>query len=183
MNAGTCGCNRRCANTQLTGENFNHLVGGIVRKLTLQDVLDRIEEHSVRIPECGCRIWTRSIESQGYGTIQWCGRVRKLHRLVWELVYGPIPSGMCVLHRCDVRCCISIHHLFLGTHQDNMSDMMAKGRNVPNRGSKNGLAKLTEEQARSVREDQRSHKQIAAEYGISTAHVSNVKRRKTWRHV
>jgi hypothetical protein len=39
---------------------------------------------------------------------------------------GPIPAGLCVLHRCDVRPCINPDHLFLGTQKDNMADMAAK---------------------------------------------------------
>jgi len=50
------------------------------------------------------------------------------HRLAWEEAKGPIPDGLFVLHRCDVRGCINVDHLFLGTAKDNTHDMMAKGR-------------------------------------------------------
>jgi hypothetical protein len=40
--------------------------------------------------------------------------------------HGPIPPGLCVLHRCDVRPCINPDHLFLGTQKDNMADLAAK---------------------------------------------------------
>ncbi len=48
--------------------------------------------------------------------------------LAWEIVKGPIPPGMHVLHRCDCPPCVRPDHLFLGTHADNMRDMIAKGR-------------------------------------------------------
>lgn len=50
------------------------------------------------------------------------------HRYVWEYHKGPIPEGMLVCHSCDVKRCVNIDHLFLGTYLDNMLDKVAKGR-------------------------------------------------------
>ena len=52
-----------------------------------------------------------------------------LHRWVWEQINGPIPSGMEVMHICDNRACFRYDHLRLGTHAENMADMIAKARN------------------------------------------------------
>lgn len=51
-------------------------------------------------------------------------------RLVWHVLVGPIPQGMCILHDCDNPLCINSTHMFLGTNQDNTDDMIAKGRKV-----------------------------------------------------
>lgn len=48
---------------------------------------------------------------------------------MWEQANGPIPKGMCVLHRCDVRHCVNPNHLWLGTQRENIADRDAKGRN------------------------------------------------------
>ncbi len=56
------------------------------------------------------------------------GRRTSPHRVAYALAYGPIPDGMFVCHRCDVPICINPAHLFLGTHDENMADMVAKKR-------------------------------------------------------
>lgn len=67
-----------------------------------------------------------------YATV---GRAGKAHRVVWEGIFGPIPNGLWVLHSCDNKPCINPHHLFLGTRQDNVDDMVAKGRHKAERPS------------------------------------------------
>lgn len=53
------------------------------------------------------------------------------HRVSWQLFNGDIENNLWVLHRCDNPKCVNPDHLFLGTHQDNMDDMIAKGRDSP----------------------------------------------------
>lgn len=86
----------------------------------------------------GCHMWTGTKGKGGYGQIGAGGKhapVLRAHVVGWVLANGPVPEGMCVCHSCDVfypkgdityRMCVL--HLFLGTHQDNMDDMKAKGR-------------------------------------------------------
>jgi hypothetical protein len=50
------------------------------------------------------------------------------HRIAWMISHGDIPEKMFVLHKCDNRLCCNPDHLFLGTQQDNMDDMVSKGR-------------------------------------------------------
>ncbi len=81
----------------------------------------------------GCWIWTASTTKGGYGKI---GRGRQdegtidAHRLAYELYVGPIPVGMVVRHKCDVKLCVNPDHLELGTHADNVNDTMSRGRHV-----------------------------------------------------
>lgn len=77
-----------------------------------------------------CWEWTASKRDRGYGQFMpKPGRPIIASRFSWELAHGsPPPAGAFVLHTCDNPSCVRPDHLFLGTHDDNMADMMAKGR-------------------------------------------------------
>jgi hypothetical protein len=96
--------------------------------------LERIWDNKV-VTETGCWEW-QGAKTKGYGMIGHGRRsdpgtrVKQVHRVAWELTYGPIPEGTSVLHSCDNPPCYNPTHLFLGTQADNVADMTAKGRGV-----------------------------------------------------
>jgi len=87
-----------------------------------------IAERSTIDPESGCWIWFWSAMSTGYGDFRLNKRHHLAHRASYEVYKGPIPEGMHVLHRCDVKSCVNPDHLFLGTNLDNIQDSVRKGR-------------------------------------------------------
>jgi len=78
--------------------------------------------------ETGCWEYTGYIAKVGYGRISFKGKQQWVHRVAYTVFIGLIPTGLLVCHKCDNRKCINPHHLFTGTHQDNMDDMIRKGR-------------------------------------------------------
>jgi hypothetical protein len=148
------------------------------RKNTVEDF------HARYIPEpnSGCWIWLGTLERNGYARF---GGVRYrvlVHRFSYKLHHGKLPKHMCVLHRCDIRCCVNPDHLFLGTRKDNAIDCTSKGRN--SRGERNGLSKLTEADVRQIRNDPRPAYVIWKEHSnIAYSTIKRIKSKKTWRHV
>lgn len=144
-------------------------------------VADRITENVVVNPTTGCWIWPGRATNAGYCQLTVEKKSVLAHRLSYLTFVGPIATGMCVCHKCDVRACVRPDHLFLGTYQDNHHDMIHKGRN--SRGEARPDAKLTEEAVKAIRVDTRIIKEIAEAYGVCMSVVGNVKTRKTWKHV
>lgn len=106
-------------------------------------------------------------------------------RVAWELVNGPIPDGLDVLHRCDNRACVNVERcLFLGTHVDNMADMKAKGRGrgISRPGAASPMAKLTWAAADAIRAAPRTttNRQLATEHRIDPAQVSRIRAGLVW---
>lgn len=134
----------------------------------------------VRVVESGCHEWQGYITKNGYGQIGNEGRIYYAHRVAWLLNHGD-PGDSYVLHKCDNRCCVNPEHLFLGTFQDNMDDMINKKRNAF--GTRSGHAKLTEDQVLAIRSSDESLAAQGRRYGVTTVTVWQVKHRTTWKHI
>ena len=78
--------------------------------------------------ENNCWEWQGCTIKDNYGMIMFKGEQYLTHRLSYELFFGEFDKNLCVCHKCDNPICINPEHLFLGTHQENMTDMKNKGR-------------------------------------------------------
>lgn len=134
----------------------------------------------------GCMVWKGTLDIGGYGRMRISrqrgkqGKFRAAHRVAWEHANAcRVPRGRMVLHLCDNRACVNPDHLFLGTAQDNSSDMVAKGRSM--RGEAHHKAKLSEADVMAIRQDGRSESVIAADYGVAKSTINAIRARRIWR--
>jgi len=135
-----------------------------------------------------CWNWKGARFNHGYGQF-WNGRRPVVaHRYSWELHNGPIPDGLHCLHVCDTPDCVNPSHLFLGTHQDNMTDMVNKGRSRSvSAGEANRHAKLTEGAVRQIRKYHAAggctQSWLAIVYGVGSMTINSLLHYKTWKHI
>lgn len=143
-----------------------------------------LEKVNVR-SEKECWPWIGSIDTRGYGSIGANGGkpLMRAHRVAYELAVGPIPHGLVVCHICDNRACVNPGHLFVGTQQENVNDMIHKGRRRSYAGEGSPRAKLSVDQVMAIRLDQRRTQDIISAYQISKSTVYSIKRHETWRHL
>ena len=131
-----------------------------------------------------CWEWKGAKLNCGYGRFGVGGEVVLTHRFAYQNWRGNIPEGMYVCHKCDNRACCNPNHLFLGTHVDNMADMVRKGRQ--NKGEVNGQAKLSAANIVKIKKrlaNGETQVAIAADYGVAQSQISRVKDGKTWSSV
>jgi hypothetical protein len=124
------GCRGKYEARGLCAKHYRRLCvhGSPLANLNKSRLYRTIRDRTMPITETGCLIWTGRISSHGYGTIKVDGKNVGAHRIAWELEEGTIPKDMLVLHKCDVRTCVNVNHLFLGNHADNMKDARIKDR-------------------------------------------------------
>lgn len=122
----------------------------------------------------------------GYGQFSIGKFVTGSHRIAWMLENQRlIPDDRFVLHQCHNPACCNPHHLYLGTHQDNMRDMRQAGRSSRNRGENHPKAKLTEIQVEKIRHLCATivpWKIVADDYGVTPATISLIARGKSYPH-
>ena len=139
---------------------------------------------------CKGMIRAQSNDQDGYKLLKLRGAGKKpvtakVHRLVLG-AFNPI-QGMDELevrHGDDTPSNNVLTNLSWGTHQDNIDDRQSRSRQA--RGSRAGLAKLTNElvlQIRRMREIGFGYETIGYSIGVSPATVWQVSTGATWSHV
>lgn len=133
--------------------------------------------------ENGCLLWTGAINSSGYGSFMFGGKVANSARVSYVLFIGAIPDGKHVCHRCDVRRCVEPTHLFLGDNAENVADRVKKGRSAGAKGEANSHSELTKQQVLEIRSSLAPTRLLAKKYGVHMTSIQNIRGNRTWKHL
>jgi hypothetical protein len=130
-----------------------------------------------------CLEWQYGLNS-GYGYITWKQRNWLAHRFAYTIYFGSIVDELFVLHKCDNKLCINPAHLYLGDHQANMNDAIARGRFNP-KGEGNKSAKITGEIVKEIR-ILRPHftlRELGFKFKLTQTQLCGICKRRYWPHI
>jgi hypothetical protein len=120
-----------------------------------------------------CWDWNGNKDKLGYARFWIKGKRYLIHRYSMMLAGHDI-EGLDVCHKCDNPSCCNPEHLFLGSHEDNMKDMVKKGRHV-RPASAGKPRKLSNEQALEIRHSTLSSRVLSKMYNINRCTILRIK--------
>lgn len=176
--------NGYCNKHNLRFRKYGNPLGGVKNQAPMEERFWRRVEKTN-----DCWWWRPTRCKNTYGLIQMGGKGTKsitTHRYSYTLHHGEIPDGMLVMHSCDNPACVNPYHLSLGSHKDNVADMIQKGRRGEPKtiGEQNPKAVLNEDKVRYIRSmPNASHASLARELGVGTSTVRGVRTGRTWSHI
>ena len=103
-----------------------------------------------------------------------------VHQLVLMAFVGPMPAGFQGRHLDGNGLNNAVGNLAWGTCLENQCDRARHG--TTNQGARNANAKLTADEVARIRAAGGSHAAVAASFGISKSHVSNIRAGRVWAH-
>lgn len=142
-------------------------------------ILNRVENDCYVCPD-------RRVDDWGYSEIRFNKVWTNLFRFTYCLFNNKEnflgkKKRVVIRHKCDNPSCNNPVHLEEGIHNQNMRDMMQRQRQC--RGSKNHNAVLDEMTVKLILQSDMPNDYLAELYGVSETTISDIKSRKTWKHV
>lgn len=68
-----------------------------------------------------CWPWRGYVKPNGYGSLNYHGKVHNAHRLTYEALIGPVPAGLVIDHTCENKQCCNPAHLQVTGQSANIS--------------------------------------------------------------
>ena len=151
-------------------------------------LVDQIQQHAVHDGDCWRWIGARQTTRGRTPQMKWQGRVSSVRRFIL-LDRGVDMQGFMAGTSCGNADCVNPAHVVRKTRAElvveSAAAMDAGARAMRSmrlsQVMRERVAKLSEEIAQAIRDDGRSHRAIAAAYGVSSHTVGAIKRGELWR--
>jgi hypothetical protein len=132
----------------------------------------------------GCWLYQGALTTGGYGQFWWKGKNNRAHRVSFQLSYGDVDEYAIIRHKCHTPRCVNPAHLEIGTHADNMWDMVNAKRAAS--GSLNGNSRLNEHQVGQIISrhllENTSRAELGRAFGVSEVAINGILCGKLWRN-
>jgi hypothetical protein len=128
----------------------------------------------------GCWKFATAGDKDGYPQVVGSKHCKQLgltraHQVSYFLHHGAIPEDKIICHTCDNPWCVNPEHLFLGTWNDNVQDMIIKGRYIhPTEVRPMGKLSLEDKEEIKTRKGFQTSFQVAKEFNISFSRVCQI---------
>ena len=150
---------------------------------------NELDRHLERvIDDGGCMVWQGG-HNNGHPSVRINGETKLLRRLLWEREHGDIPTGLVVRMTCGTRSCVNPKCAEIITRGEmakingakGHSSGMARSAAIASVKRAGRQAKLTPLAVIDIRTSGDTQSVLAARWGVSQGHISNVKSQKTYR--
>lgn len=106
-----------------------------------------------------------------------------VHRIIAETLIPNPNNKPQVNHINGIKNDDRILNLEWVTNSENQQHAVDAGLKISVKGEDHGMCKLTEKIALLIRQDKRSSRKIAKDFGITQTTVLHIKSRRTWAHI
>lgn len=129
-----------------------------------------------------CWPWIGTTNANGYGVVTYTWKRRRTSMTASRAV--AIAHGLVTvreqdaLHSCDNPPCCNQAHLRAGDQADNMADATDRGRRAKTYRPHTRVRKLSDDDVRAIRADDRDAFAVAKDYGCGYVTIYNIKARR-----